>query len=207
MNWHPAGNSHRVLAAVASLAMTGMLLVALQAQVPSVPRRDAALLVITSLPPTAPKPDVLAPLPSTKNVTTRRKLRQVANEAKRSWTSEPQREMALPIPYSILPESPINMPQSELPPQVAEQAEAPASTPLRISSDVIKAAIARSMSPSQRNAKASGRQLPTGSLSKAEALSAGVKSAGKNGCLAPNENGSLLSLPVIAHSALTGQCN
>lgn len=79
----------------------------------------------------------------------------------------------------------------------AEPAGPAASAPLRLDAATLRAAIAQSKGLVQR---------PTAADSPAARLSAGIASAGKNDCLAPNQGGSLLSLPLMAYAAATGQC-
>lgn len=80
---------------------------------------------------------------------------------------------------------------------LAEPAVPAASAPLRLDAATLRAAIAQSKGLVQR---------PTAADSPAARLSAGIASAGKNDCLAPNQGGSLLSLPMMAYAAATGQC-
>lgn len=79
----------------------------------------------------------------------------------------------------------------------AEPAVPAASAPLRLDAATLRTAISQSKGLVQR---------PGTADSPAARLSAGIAGAAKKDCLAANGGGSLLSLPLIAYAAATGQC-
>ena len=106
-----------------------------------------------------------------------------------------------------------NWPQTQPAPveiPVAEQLPAPQSpavAPLRIDSQVLRAAAAQSIGTVRRMAEASAAQLPSVQVSAAINLEAGVSTAVKPSCTAPNARGSLLSVAYLAFAALAQHCN
>jgi hypothetical protein len=79
----------------------------------------------------------------------------------------------------------------------AEPVAPGASAPLRLDAATLHAAIAQSKGLVPR---------PSTADTPAARLAAGIAGAGKNDCLVANGGGSLLSLPLIAYAAATGQC-
>jgi hypothetical protein len=101
---------------------------------------------------------------------------------------------------------PLAAPATQEPPVLATSTEPSASSPLKIDSSTIRAAGAQSKGQLQRLAESSGQQLPGRGINQAEQLASRVSGAGKTECLASNESGSLLSIPLIAYAALSGKC-
>jgi hypothetical protein len=91
-------------------------------------------------------------------------------------------------------------------PTAAAPTDLPASSPLRLDPSVLRRAAGARRGAVGTLADASGTELDTPVASVGERLAAGTARAVKPDCLAPNEGGSLLSLPVIAIQALRGKC-
>lgn len=210
-NWRPIGTRHRIIALAGSFAATGLLLATLWAKGPSLPRDGKLGLSVIQMRlfpaevpveglPTEPK---AAPRTS-------RKLRPPRQFQLATPHSVVQPVPSQPAPLTESTERAITEPLAPVPLQGAEPAAPPeptASSPLRLDATVMRAAIAQSKGMVQRGAEFSGKQIPTAPRSRAENFSSDIKSAGKSDCLAPNKQGNLLSLPMIAYSAISGQCN
>jgi hypothetical protein len=100
-------------------------------------------------------------------------------------------------PAGIAPEPIRNEAQAAAVASSAEPVAPGASAPLRLDAATLHAAIAQSKGLVPR---------PSTADTPAARLAAGIAGAGKNDCLVANGGGSLLSLPLIAYAAATGQC-
>lgn len=81
-----------------------------------------------------------------------------------------------------------------------------ASRPLRLDAQTLGRAVAGTEGAVQRMARHSGTALDTPRPSQADALASAVAKTAVPDCLAPNAGGSLLSIPVIAYTAIKGKC-
>ena len=183
----------RARAALLALAVTAAFLLALNASLlrPVVLARpeQPALTVVLLRPPAPPTPAAaaeaaLAPQPA-------RPRRAVAPAS------------ALPSLADALPAAPAAAPE----PAPVATAARPASVPLRLDDQVLRAAARYSISRTRELAEASGQTLGSGEPASAqERLSQAAARSAKPDCLGPNAGGSLLTLPLIAFEAATGQC-
>ncbi len=209
--WRPIGTGHRIVAAAGSFAATGLVLAALWGQGPSLPRNGKLGLPVIQmrlLPAEVPFEGPPAEPEATPR--TSRKLLPLRQFQLATPHSIAQPLPSQPAPLTDSTERSITKPLALVPVQGAERAdpsEPTASSPLRLDANVMRAAIAESKGMVQRGAEFSGKQIPTAPRSRAENFSSDIKSAGKSDCLAPNKQGNLLSLPMIAYSAISGQCN
>lgn len=99
--------------------------------------------------------------------------------------------------------------EPKLSPSVAVEAASSitaARAPLRLDSRTLQAAVNDSRGAIARMAQASGRELSVEQSGSQERLASDMAAAGKRECLAPNESGTLLSLPVMALAAISGKC-
>ncbi len=81
-----------------------------------------------------------------------------------------------------------------------------ASASLNLGAATIRSSAAASRGVVSRMAEASGQEISSIHASPLEQFGSGVARAGKSDCLAPNEYGSLLSIPIVAYGALAGNC-
>jgi hypothetical protein len=77
---------------------------------------------------------------------------------------------------------------------------------LDLDANVIRQAIRDSKSANRRLADASGTYFGDDPVSKGEALGKEVAKAGKDDCIRPDENASILSAIVIAYNAIREKC-
>ena len=89
----------------------------------------------------------------------------------------------------------------------APQSDSPASAPLRLDLETIRAANRASKSDAQNLAENSGTYFGDDPKSKSEKIAESVSRTGKPDCLAPNPAGSLLSVIDIAIRAAIKKCN
>ena len=82
----------------------------------------------------------------------------------------------------------------------------PASAPLNLEPSVLRSAAQASKGELRKLAESSGAYAGDEPKSQSEALAGAVASTARPDCLAPNENGSLLSVFVIAYEAANGKC-
>lgn len=97
----------------------------------------------------------------------------------------PDRLVALPVPAASTP---------------------PSASPLRMDEATLRAAHQASKSAVQRMAETGGHSLHPDPVSSQQRLAAAVVSSGKPDCLAADAGGSLLSIPRLAYWALAGKC-
>jgi hypothetical protein len=88
----------------------------------------------------------------------------------------------------------------------APVAAIPASAPLNLEPSVLRSAAHASKGELRKLAESSGAYAGDEPTSKSQALAQAVASSTRPDCLAPNENGSLLSAFVIAYQAANGKC-
>jgi hypothetical protein len=178
------------VSAAVTIMMLGMLLGRPAPRpVPSV--RAVAVKVFAPKPPTTALP---APVAQGRPA---RPMRHDAPVTRAPLPPAPMLEPAPPEPAQAVSEPIRSEVRAAAGAPSAEPVVPAASAALRLDAATLRAAIAQSKGVVQR---------PTAADSPAARLSAGIAGAGKNGCLASNEGGSLLSLPLIAYAAATGQC-
>lgn len=209
MIWANRSERHRPVAAILAVCITvglfSLLWYGQQSKSRAEkPTRRVVLVIVPETIVVSPAP-MKAPVPLAPDAPRRIPSRRPATSAEEKGT---QRSVSAQLGKAgIGTETRI---QTEAPstPQ-AHEAAAPASAasaPLNFDGATIRAAGASSRGSVSRLAEASGQELPAIRASPLEHLGSGVARAGKSDCLAPNENGSLLSIPIIAYGALTGRC-
>jgi len=195
MNWRTESTRSRPLAGFVALFVTVGLLAILGLQPLSkihstLPNRRAVELRLISKPETkVSQPTLSAPSKTnlSKPATASLKRQQIAPESL--------------VAPRVVAEHAIAAPQPALLPQVS-----PSGSPLKLDTATIHSAVSNSKSFVAQMALQSGQALPSHRVSASERLSAEVEAAGKSDCLAANERGSLLSLPLIAYAAITDKC-
>ena len=207
MNWHHRGHQHRVFAGAVSVSATLALFVLLSTQVPSNWSPNQVNRITVELKPPHGSQPRQAPAPKIIGGDAFKRFAGRNAIATRTPTQililrERMHSITQPPP----PES-VKVESTERQPELAADSPAlPASSPLKLDEVTIRKATAQSKGKIQRLAEASGHKLPGMSNSQAERLSLGMTSAAKVECLAPNEHGSLLSIPFIAYAAIAGKC-
>ena len=112
-----------------------------------------------------------------------------------------------PLPRPVTEGSPDGAGLAKLSvPVEALAASAPARSPLRLDSQVIRRAISGSEGTVRKMARESGTELDSPRKSPISELGSTVAKSAIPDCLAPREYGSLLSAPIIAVQALRGKC-
>ena len=206
-NWHQSGYRHRIFAGAVSVSATLALFALLAIQVPSKSRPNQATRITVELKLLTGSQMRQAPAPEVARDATFRRFAERSAAASRSPTQVPIPEERIHSIVEPPPPESLNVESTEPRPEVVADSPAlPASSPLKLDATTIRRASAQSRGRIQRLAEESGQQLPNVSTSQAERLSAGVTSAAKAECLAPNAHGSLLSIPFIAYAAVVGLC-
>ena len=202
MNWAHGHWRRCLLAASASFALNALLLASFVggAVREALPERRAFVtrIVFAHSPQSTPPP-----LRREARKPTQRTNQSQADRSPPRSQREGEPLHTSPLATPSLPSRPTDSPTGV---HVPEPPDPSASTPLRIDTDTIRTAIARSKGALQQAAESSGASMRTQAVSVGEALGSRVAATAKADCAASNSHGSLLSLPLLAFAAIAGQC-
>ena len=194
--WRQRSNTTRLLAGLASLLLSFGALLSLSYR-PTVPTHSAPRAVgVTLL--VSPRQVPVPPERVSPAVT---RFAEKRNTVKQS--TAPTRAPA----DALVESTPETLPAPISETIAATAASAPASgVPLLIDSQAIRRALVGTTGQVRKLAERGGVALDSPRKGQLQVFGASVAKAAKPGCLAPNEYGSLLSIPLIAAKAIQGMC-